>query len=51
METVGAARFENRGRYRLLWEIVFVTANSAAITDLDPWVPKHKLQNTCQYKY
>lgn len=50
METVGAARFEIRGWF-LLWEVVFVTASTAAITDLDPWVSKHKLQNTCQFKY
>lgn len=51
METVGAARFANRGRFHLLWEMVFVTASTTAITDLDPWVLKHKLRNTCQYKY
>lgn len=51
MKTVGAAKSEKRGRFHLLREMVFVTASTAAITDLDPRVPKHKLQSTRQYKY
>lgn len=43
METVGAARFENRGTFVVLWEKAFVTARTAAITDLDPQVLKRKL--------
>lgn len=48
---VGAARFENRGRFHLLWEMAFVTASTPAITISDLQVSEHKLQNARQRKH